>query len=206
MSLYSEVKQCKCPCGYGSIIEPSAYLCFWVGLVVTPPQVRMRDDAMPLAHVAIAVEGASATSPDLVPLMLANAIVGSYDVTYGGGKVRGRGGSLRRNQYQGIMGLPSPQFCCFPPPSDRSLAGLQMTKQRITLPWEMAAFLCCCKGFYLILSLALIFQSSVNCILGSRINTLWCWALADAALWPLKQPSVMLQLFADAGFMYSFVH
>ncbi|XP_072571816.1 cytochrome b-c1 complex subunit 1, mitochondrial-like [Paramormyrops kingsleyae] len=52
----------------------------------TGSEVRMRDDAMPLAHVAIAVEGASATSPDLVPLMLANAIVGSYDVTYGGGK------------------------------------------------------------------------------------------------------------------------
>nr|XP_023678509.1 cytochrome b-c1 complex subunit 1, mitochondrial-like [Paramormyrops kingsleyae] len=61
----------------------------WFGcshLSCPPPQVRMRDDAMPLAHVAIAVEGASATSPDLVPLMLANAIVGSYDVTYGGGK------------------------------------------------------------------------------------------------------------------------
>lgn len=47
----------------------------------------MRDDALPLAHVAIAVEGASAASPDIVPLMIANSIVGSYDLTYGGGKV-----------------------------------------------------------------------------------------------------------------------
>lgn len=47
----------------------------------------MRDDALPLAHVAIAVEGASAASPDIVPLMVANAIIGSYDITYGGGKV-----------------------------------------------------------------------------------------------------------------------
>lgn len=51
------------------------------------PQVRMRDDAFPLAHIAIAVEGASAASPDIVPLMVANAIIGSYDLTYGGGKV-----------------------------------------------------------------------------------------------------------------------
>ena len=47
----------------------------------------MRDDALPLAHVAISVEGASATSPDVVPLMVANSIIGSYDLTYGGGKV-----------------------------------------------------------------------------------------------------------------------
>lgn len=47
----------------------------------------MRDDAMPLAHVAIAVEGAEAASPDIVPLMIANSIIGSYDITFGGGKV-----------------------------------------------------------------------------------------------------------------------
>lgn len=47
----------------------------------------MRDDALPLAHVAIAVEGAGAASPDIVPLMVANSIIGSYDITFGGGKV-----------------------------------------------------------------------------------------------------------------------
>ncbi|KAK2862478.1 hypothetical protein Q5P01_002011 [Channa striata] len=52
----------------------------------TGSEVRMRDDALPLAHVAIAVEGASVASPDIVPLMIANSIVGSYDLTYGGGK------------------------------------------------------------------------------------------------------------------------
>lgn len=50
-------------------------------------QIRMRDDGLPLAHIAIAVEGASAASPDIVPLMVANSIIGSYDLTYGGGKV-----------------------------------------------------------------------------------------------------------------------
>lgn len=47
----------------------------------------MRDDALPLAHIAIAVEGAGAASPDIVPLMVANSIIGSYDLTFGGGKV-----------------------------------------------------------------------------------------------------------------------
>ncbi|CAB1314791.1 unnamed protein product [Coregonus sp. 'balchen'] len=49
-------------------------------------EIRMRDDDMPLAHIAIAVEGASAASPDIVPLMVANSIIGSYDITFGGGK------------------------------------------------------------------------------------------------------------------------
>uniref|UniRef100_A0A8C3A4B4 Ubiquinol-cytochrome c reductase core protein 1 n=1 Tax=Cyclopterus lumpus TaxID=8103 RepID=A0A8C3A4B4_CYCLU len=53
----------------------------------TGSEIRMRDDALPLAHIAIAVEGASASSPDIVPLMVANSIIGSYDLTYGGGKV-----------------------------------------------------------------------------------------------------------------------
>ncbi|XP_012696658.1 cytochrome b-c1 complex subunit 1, mitochondrial [Clupea harengus] len=52
----------------------------------TGSEIRMRDDAMPLAHIAIAVEGAGAASPDCVPLMVANSIIGSYDVTFGGGK------------------------------------------------------------------------------------------------------------------------
>uniref|UniRef100_A0A665VCF7 Cytochrome b-c1 complex subunit 1, mitochondrial-like n=1 Tax=Echeneis naucrates TaxID=173247 RepID=A0A665VCF7_ECHNA len=52
----------------------------------TGSEVRMRDDGLPLAHIAIAVEGAGAASPDIVPLMVANSIIGSYDLTYGGGK------------------------------------------------------------------------------------------------------------------------
>uniref|UniRef100_A0AAR2K3X5 Ubiquinol-cytochrome c reductase core protein 1 n=1 Tax=Pygocentrus nattereri TaxID=42514 RepID=A0AAR2K3X5_PYGNA len=52
----------------------------------TGSEIRMRDDAMPLAHIAIAVEGAGAADPDIVPLMVANSIIGSYDITFGGGK------------------------------------------------------------------------------------------------------------------------
>ncbi|KAG9353212.1 hypothetical protein JZ751_017788 [Albula glossodonta] len=52
----------------------------------TGSEILMRDDAMPLAHIAIAVEGTSVTNPDIVTLMVANAIIGSYDITFGGGK------------------------------------------------------------------------------------------------------------------------
>uniref|UniRef100_A0A673INJ1 Mitochondrial-processing peptidase subunit beta n=1 Tax=Sinocyclocheilus rhinocerous TaxID=307959 RepID=A0A673INJ1_9TELE len=52
----------------------------------TGSEIRMRDDALPLAHIAIAVEGAGVASPDIVPLMVANSIIGSYDITFGGGK------------------------------------------------------------------------------------------------------------------------
>ncbi|XP_030632470.1 cytochrome b-c1 complex subunit 1, mitochondrial isoform X2 [Chanos chanos] len=52
----------------------------------TGSEIRLRDDGLPLAHIAIAVEGPGATSPDIVPLMVANSIIGSYDITFGGGK------------------------------------------------------------------------------------------------------------------------
>ncbi|XP_023661303.2 cytochrome b-c1 complex subunit 1, mitochondrial-like [Paramormyrops kingsleyae] len=52
----------------------------------TGSEIRMRDDAMPLAHVAIAVEGAGTNSADIIPLLVANALIGSYDITSGGGK------------------------------------------------------------------------------------------------------------------------
>ena len=40
---------------------------------------------MPLAHVAIAVEGAEWASGDNIPLMVANTLVGSYDRSHGAG-------------------------------------------------------------------------------------------------------------------------
>lgn len=45
----------------------------------TGSEVRDRDDSMPLAHVAIAVEGAGWTNPDNLPLMVANTLVGNWD-------------------------------------------------------------------------------------------------------------------------------
>eukprot|EP00095_Tigriopus_kingsejongensis_P006311 maker-scaffold61_size441589-snap-gene-3.31 protein:Tk06311 transcript:maker-scaffold61_size441589-snap-gene-3.31-mRNA-1 annotation:"mitochondrial-processing peptidase subunit beta-like isoform 2" len=45
----------------------------------TGSEVLARDDAMPLAHVALAVEGVGWTDPDNIPLMVANTIMGNWD-------------------------------------------------------------------------------------------------------------------------------
>ena len=57
-----------------------------------PFQIRHREDGLPLAHVAIAVEGPGWAHPDNVALQVANAVIGHYDCTYGGGAVSGRRG------------------------------------------------------------------------------------------------------------------
>jgi len=51
----------------------------------TGSEMRLRDDGMPLAHVAIAVEGAGWANGDNIPLMVANTLIGSWDRSYGGG-------------------------------------------------------------------------------------------------------------------------
>ncbi|CAB0007980.1 unnamed protein product [Nesidiocoris tenuis] len=51
----------------------------------TGSEIRVRDDAMPLAHVAIAVEGAGWESADNIPLMIANTLIGAWDRSQGGG-------------------------------------------------------------------------------------------------------------------------
>nr|CAD7264206.1 unnamed protein product [Timema shepardi] len=51
----------------------------------TGSEIRVRDDSMPLAHVAVAVEGAGWTDSDNIPLMVANTLVGAWDRSQGGG-------------------------------------------------------------------------------------------------------------------------
>jgi len=51
----------------------------------TGSDVRVRDDSMPLAHVAIAVEGCGWSHPDNIPLMIASAVTGSWDSSMGNG-------------------------------------------------------------------------------------------------------------------------
>ena len=45
----------------------------------------MRDDGMPLCHVAIAVEGCGWENGDNIALMVANTLIGSWDRSHGGG-------------------------------------------------------------------------------------------------------------------------
>jgi len=49
-------------------------------------QIRARYDDLPLAHLAIAVEGPPFASQDSIPLMVAQSAIGSWDRTYGAGK------------------------------------------------------------------------------------------------------------------------
>lgn len=51
----------------------------------TGSEVRVRDDAIPLAHIAIAFEGVGLSDPDRIPLMVASTLMGSWDRTHGGG-------------------------------------------------------------------------------------------------------------------------
>lgn len=59
-----------------------------VALIETLPcQIRVRDDKMPLAHIAIAVEAVGWSHPDTIPLMVANTLIGNWDRSFGGGVV-----------------------------------------------------------------------------------------------------------------------
>ncbi|KAL0599840.1 Cytochrome b-c1 complex subunit 1, mitochondrial [Plecturocebus cupreus] len=71
----------------------------------TGSEIRHRDDALPLAHVAIAVEGPGWANPDNVALQVANAIIGHYDCTYGGGAVSARISMGPRLQGREVLGL-----------------------------------------------------------------------------------------------------
>lgn len=51
----------------------------------TGSEVRVRDDSLPLAHIAIAVEGCGWTDQDNVPLMVANTLIGAWDRSQGSG-------------------------------------------------------------------------------------------------------------------------
>ncbi|CAI8041240.1 Mitochondrial-processing peptidase subunit beta, partial [Geodia barretti] len=60
---------------------PSLEPCRFSGSMMT-----VRDDTMPFAHLAFAVEGCGWSNPDYIPLMIAGAIIGNYDRTVGGGQ------------------------------------------------------------------------------------------------------------------------
>jgi processing peptidase subunit beta len=51
----------------------------------TGSEIRVRDDNMPVAHIAIAVEGCGWENGDNIPLMVANTLIGSWDRSHGGG-------------------------------------------------------------------------------------------------------------------------
>nr|XP_021503328.1 mitochondrial-processing peptidase subunit beta [Meriones unguiculatus] len=51
----------------------------------TGSEIRVRDDKMPLAHLAVAVEAVGWAHPDTICLMVANTLIGNWDRSFGGG-------------------------------------------------------------------------------------------------------------------------
>ncbi|KAH7295164.1 hypothetical protein KP509_27G035700 [Ceratopteris richardii] len=57
--------------------------------IFTGSEVRIRDDDMPLVHLAVAVMGASWTDPDSIALMVMQTLLGGWNKTAGAGKHMG---------------------------------------------------------------------------------------------------------------------
>ncbi|XP_052862564.1 mitochondrial-processing peptidase subunit beta-like [Anopheles cruzii] len=51
----------------------------------TGSEVRVRDDSVPLAHVAVAVQGCGVNESDALPLSVAASLIGSWDRSHGAG-------------------------------------------------------------------------------------------------------------------------
>ncbi|KAG1662364.1 Mitochondrial-processing peptidase subunit beta [Nymphon striatum] len=83
LTKYAEKYFGKIPTSYDGVKIPELKPCRYTG-----SEVRVRDDDMPLAHIAVAVEGCAWTDPDTIPLMVANTIIGNWDRSQGGGTVR----------------------------------------------------------------------------------------------------------------------
>lgn len=73
--------------------------CITFGVNIFVIQIRIRDDKMPLAHIAIAVEAVGWSHPDTIPLMVANTLIGNWDRSFGGGVVSEPQGTLVRVDY-----------------------------------------------------------------------------------------------------------
>ncbi|KAA8899920.1 hypothetical protein TRICI_006290 [Trichomonascus ciferrii] len=52
-------------------------------------EVRIRDDTLPVAHIAIAVEGVSWSSPDYYTALVAQAVIGNWDRSLGSAALQG---------------------------------------------------------------------------------------------------------------------
>ncbi|XP_053970446.1 mitochondrial-processing peptidase subunit beta [Hylaeus volcanicus] len=70
---------------------------YWEPCRYTGSDIRVRDDTIPLAHAAIAVQGAGWADQDNIPLMVANTLVGAWDRSQGGGA--NNSNRLNQNRY-----------------------------------------------------------------------------------------------------------
>ncbi|VDL98033.1 unnamed protein product, partial [Schistocephalus solidus] len=102
----------------------------------TGSEIRDRDDAMPLAHVALAVEGPGWASPDTLALMVGSSVHGAWDRTHGGGSnVASQLASKFFNQ--GSVHSFQHFFTCY---NDTSLWGVYFTSEKMGLNDAVSSF------------------------------------------------------------------
>ncbi|GAB1609670.1 mitochondrial-processing peptidase subunit beta-like [Argonauta hians] len=95
----------------------------------TGSDIRVRDDDMPLAHVALAVEGCGWSNADNIALMVANTIIGSWDRTHGGGA--DLAGRLASNSAKGNLCHSFQAFnTCY---TDTGMWGIYFVSDKMTI-------------------------------------------------------------------------
>ena len=98
-------------------------------------EIRVRDDDMPLAHIAIAVESTGWAHADTVPLMVASTILGNWDRSMsGGGHVAARLGQ-QSVQYNLCHSYQSFNTCY----TDTGLWGTYIVTDRMRIDDAMSA-------------------------------------------------------------------
>ncbi|XP_014677791.1 PREDICTED: mitochondrial-processing peptidase subunit beta-like [Priapulus caudatus] len=109
------------PAGQTHHLQPCSY---------TGSEFRHSDDSMPLAHIALAVEGAGWENPDTIPLMVANTIIGIWDRSHGaGGNVSS---NLTKSAAEGNLCNSFQSFnTCY---TDTGLWGIYFICEKETIP------------------------------------------------------------------------
>lgn len=95
----------------------------------TGSEIKVRDDMLPLAHVALAVEGCGWKDPDNIPLMVANTLIGSWDRSMAGGNVSGCRLAEAATKYNLAYGFQAFNTCY----KDTGLWGIYFVCDRMTI-------------------------------------------------------------------------
>lgn len=103
----------------------------------TGSEIRDRDDALPLAHAAVAFEGPGWTNPDTLALMVASSIHGAWDRSYGGGTNVASKLAARFFNEESVHSFQH-FFTCY---HDTSLWGVYLTAEKMGLSDGVGAFM-----------------------------------------------------------------
>ncbi|CAH8826139.1 unnamed protein product [Trichobilharzia szidati] len=103
----------------------------------TGSDIRDRDDAMPLAHAALAFEGPGWSSPDTLALMVASSLHGAWDRSYGGGSNVASKLAARFFKESSVHSFQH-FFTCY---HDTSLWGVYLTSEKMGLGESVLAFM-----------------------------------------------------------------